>query len=84
MVLLHERDGHSTGLPVLLQHVHDQPLLAALSIVPALVLNIFNDACSEERDSLKHLGPAHRASGGGPLVAGRTDQVALGAAVDRA
>ena len=46
--------------------------------------NVLDDGGGQEEDGLGHLGSAQGAAGVGALVAGCTDQVAVGAAVHRA
>ena len=61
-------------------HLH----LATLSFELAAVANVLDDGGGQEGDGLGHLGSAQGAAGVGALVAGCTDQVAVGAAVHRA
>ena len=71
-----------TLAPVLLHLAHLAPLLAALLLELAAVLNVLDHSGRQQGDRLGHPGSADGAVGVGPLVAGRAHQVALGAAVD--
>ena len=72
--------SEAATLPMFLNPSQRSLLFTSVSLKPALVLDILDDRAGQEGDRLVHPGPAQRAVGQGALVAGGTDQVAVGTA----